>query len=230
MLSLFSFGCSVIIKFVVEIKCMDDLCVAFHEAGHVSVYELFGWEYKYVEIDEKGDGKVSGGYEGTNAMLDELILAFICFSGGIAEALFLSSNRGYEAVDLSKFLKYFGEPDSPDSMDLLYAHLKREGGGADVSKYQKIGLHESYRNPLLKFTGEIIIDNWSVVSIIANYLAERKRLTAKEVKKLLSDSRLRELGVLKLKYIKELKELRKKYISERVRCRFPKVLNDRFPL
>lgn len=222
MLSLFSFGCSVIIKCVVEIKCMDDLCVAFHEAGHVFAHELFGCEYKCVTIEEKGKGKVSDGYEGTDAMLDKLILACICFSGGIAE-----KQQYWFSLERKDFLISL---DKPDFVDDFYGFLKYDGAGEDVCKYQKIGLHESYRNPLLKFTGKIIAHNWNVVSIIANYLAERKRLTAKEVKKLLSDSRLRELGVLKLKYIKELKELRKKYISERVRCRFPKVLNDRFPL
>ena len=67
-----------------------------------------------------------------------------------------------------------------------------------------MGLDGCYKKSLLKVTRKIIVDSWSMVSIIANSLAEHKRLTDKEVKKLLGDFKLKEkydISILELQAI-----------------------------
>ena len=48
---------------------------AFHEAGHVFMFELVGWEYEDVEIN--GEEGIVNGDERTDTMLNKLICACI---------------------------------------------------------------------------------------------------------------------------------------------------------
>jgi len=156
----------------------DDLReTAFHEAGHTFIHELFDFPYKDVLINEDG-GELNFTYQEiteADSMLSKLIYSFICFSGSIAE-------------DMYKYPR-----GSDDSQDSIYGSSLYFGGGiTDLYKYQEMGLSRSYMESLLDFTRKIIIDNWLIISMIANSLVENKYLTDKEVKKLLSNCELKE--------------------------------------
>ncbi len=150
---------------------------AFHEAGHTFMHELFDFPYKDVLINEDG-GELNFTYQEiteADPMLSKLIYSCICFSGSIAEDMY-TYPRG-----------------SDDSQDAIYGSSLFFGGGiTDLEKYQEMGLPKSYRESLLDFTRKIIIDNWLIISTIANSLVKNKHLTSKEVKELLSNYKLKE--------------------------------------
>jgi|GEM_PF-2456815 len=183
-----------------EINLEEIAKTAFHEAGHAFMSELVGWRYEYVEINGLKGG-LFGCVERTNTMLDKLILACICLSGGITEVLYRDSG------DVAEKLYQFSV--APNFVLVLYGSFScNEGGGdMDLSKYREIGLSEGFLKPLIEFTGKIIIDNWYMVSTIANSLAEHKRLTYEEVKGLLGDFKLRELREKYAVYISELRAI-----------------------
>lgn len=166
---------------------------AFHEAGHVFMFELVGLEYEDVSIN--GEEGIVNGYDNikTDNMLNKFIFACICFSGSIAEDLYIYPIR------LDDALESIYESD-------LYGSSLNGSGKADNDKYEEMGmgLDGCYKKSLLKVTRKIIVDSWSMVSIIANSLAEHKRLTDKEVKKLLGDFKLKEkydISILELQAI-----------------------------
>ena len=185
---------------------LEEIATAFHEAGHAFMSELVGWKYEYVEINGHKGG-LFGCVERTNTMLDKLILACICLSGGITEVLHLFSRDLGDSGGIAENLYQFSV--APDFVSVLYgAFACNEGGGdEDLSKYLEIGLCEGFLKPLIEFTGKIIIDNWYMVSTIANSLAEQKRLTYEEVKRLLGDFKLRELREKYDVYISELRAI-----------------------
>jgi hypothetical protein len=186
---------------------LEEIATAFHEAGHAFMSELVGWKYEYVEINGH-EGGLFGCVERTNTMLDKLILACICLSGGITEVLYLLFSRDLgDSGDIAENLYQFSV--APDFVLVLYGAFTCNvgGGDRDLSKYLEIGLCEGFLKPLIEFTGKIIIDNWYMVSTIANSLAEHKRLTYEEVKRLLGDFELRELRKKYAVYISELRAI-----------------------
>ena len=189
-----------------EINLEEIAKTAFHEAGHAFMSELVDWKYEYVEINGHKGG-LFGCVERTNTMLDKLILACICLSGGITEVLHLFSRGLGDSGGIAEKLYQFSI--ESDFVFVLSGSFScNEGGGdMDLSKYREIGLHEGCWQPLIKFTGKIIIDNWYMVSTIANSLAEHKRLTYEEVKGLLGDFKLRELREKYAVYISELRAI-----------------------
>ena len=185
---------------------LEEIATAFHEAGHAFMSELVGWKYEYVEINGHKGG-LFGCVERTNTMLDKLILACICLSGGITEVLHLFSRGLGDSGGIAEKLYQFSI--ESDFVSVLSGAFTCNVGGGDVdlSKYREIGLCEGFREPLIEFTGKIIIDNWYMVSTIANSLAEQKRLTYEEVKRLLGDFKLRELREKYDVYISELRAI-----------------------
>lgn len=165
---------------------------AFHETGHLFMFELFGCKYEDVSINGE-EGIVNGDDNiRTDTMLNKLIFACICFSGSIAE-------------DLYKYPIDLDTPVESVYEECLYGSTLIVGGGvADLYKYAEMSLCKHYESLLKCFTRKIIIDNWFMVSTIANSLAKKKRLTDKEVKILLGDFKLREKYDI---YISELKAI-----------------------
>jgi hypothetical protein len=160
---------------------------AFHEAGHVFLHEVFEIPYKSVQINENAqvgehEGVVHGDEE-ASIEIDELIYACICFSGAVAED------------------KYTYPSYSPKNYGLSIQE------GTDLDKYQQLGLHKNYFDPLLDSTIKIIIDNWELVSKIANALIKEKELRSEEVKQILGNWELKEK---QYRYTLDIEEISRK--------------------
>ena len=160
---------------------------AFHEAGHVFLHEVFEIPYKSVQINENAqigeqEGVVHGDGEAT---IDNLIYACICFSGAVAQDKHTHPSCSSEQYGLSL-------------QEGLWVN------GSDLDKYKKLGLYQNHFLPLLDITIKIIIDNWELVSKIANALIKKKKLQSEEVKQILGDWKLKEKQYL---YTLELKEI-----------------------
>lgn len=167
---------------------------AFHEAGHVFLHEVFEMPYKSVQINENGQiGEQQGVVNGDGeAWIDDLIYACVCFSGAVAQDKYTH----------------------PSCLPENYGLSLQEGlwvNGSDLDKYKKLGLPENYFLPLLDTTIKIIIDNWELVSKIANALIKKKELQSEEVKRILGDWTLKEKQYL---YTLELKEISRKLNNE----------------
>lgn len=155
---------------------------AYHEAGHAFMHLLFGHDVTRIFIDED-DGKVESNYSVEPATLQEplekYIFACIAIAGSVAEGKFMK---------LDDPRKKFGDGQS------IY----------DFFEVGKLQLSKEVQSLLKDATNQIVMDNWSHISVFAKSLYAQRGLSKIEIDQLSSDIDFEEKRDF---YIKKLGEL-----------------------
>ncbi|MFG6102045.1 hypothetical protein U2F10_07315 [Leptothoe sp. EHU-05/26/07-4] len=144
--------------------------MAFHEAGHVLIHEIFDWPYTDVSVAEVGKEGVNYSYpdpQKDSPAQEKLIYACICCAGAVAE-------------------DKFNFPADTPREDLGKSFYLRNTEGSDYEKYSELNLPPMSSERIMDdIVIDMILENWDSVSEIAQALHAKKRLSSNDVKQTL---------------------------------------------
>lgn len=154
----------------------EDRRAAYHEAAHVVIARLFGWEVDGVSICSHGGG--SAAFLHSRQQKTERAAVCVAFAGPMAEVILgisTPTHRRQMNIRFSQFER-FGRMNGDDMDEALECIRDRQPDArmGDITRR----LHE-YEAETLVLLREP--QTWAAVEALAEELAEKRRLSADEV-------------------------------------------------